>query len=99
MQTYELMVVYKPILFEDVKKNSIVKLEKLVKKLQGSMQEVENLGKRLLAYEMRTPNGQKFSEGHYVQYNLTITPNELGTFQKEIGMLPDVLRFIVISKD
>jgi small subunit ribosomal protein S6 len=58
MQTYDLMMLYKPLLMEDIKKKTISKIQKLVKDLGGDMTEVDNLGKRILAYPIN-----KFDEG------------------------------------
>lgn len=93
MQKYELMVVYKPILFEDIKTNTITKIDKLVKGMKGSINEVENLGKKLFAYPIKT-----FKEGHYIQYELTIDPSDLKTFESELSLMSDVLRFLTIKK-
>lgn len=93
MQKYELMVVYKPILFEDIKTNTISKIDKLVKGMGGTIKEVENLGKKLFSYPIKT-----FKEGHYIQYELNINPSDLKTFESEISLMSDVLRFLTIKK-
>ena len=93
MQSYELMVVYKPILFEDIKKNTISKILDLVKEMGGSLTEVDNLGKRLIAYTIKG-----FNEGHYIQYALEIDPGKVDEFKKELQLMQDVLRFLLIKQ-
>ncbi len=93
MQKYELMVIYKPILFEDIKTNTISKIEKELKKLGGEMKEVENLGKKLFSYPIKT-----FKEGHYIQYDLKISPENLDKFKADLSLYSDVLRFLIVKK-
>lgn len=93
MQTYDLMMLYKPLLMEDIKKKTISKIQKLVKKFNGEMVEVDNLGKRILAYPIR-----KFDEGHYVRYELTLDPSNVEEFKADVTLMDDVLRFLVIKK-
>jgi small subunit ribosomal protein S6 len=93
MQTYDLMMLYKPLLMEDIKKKTISKIQKLVKDLGGDMTEVDNLGKRILAYPIK-----KFDEGHYVRYELSLDPSRIEEFKTDVNLLDDVLRFLVIKK-
>lgn len=88
-----MMVIYKPILFEDIKKNTITKIQKLVKELDAELVEFDNLGKRLIAYPIKS-----FSEGHYIQYNLTMGSEKVDEFKKELNLMGDVLRFLIIKK-
>ena len=67
IQTYEMMLLCKPILIEDIKKNTVKKIEAFVQKNGGKLEEREGLGKRLLAYPVK-----KFSEGNYIEYSLEI---------------------------
>lgn len=93
MQKYELMVVYKPLLFEDIKKSTISKLEAFVKGVNGSLKEVDNMGKKLLAYPIK-----KFKEGYYVEYVLELEPDQVAAFKNELNLAQDVLRFLLLSK-
>lgn len=93
MQKYELMVVYKPLLFEDIKKSTISKLETFVKSVNGTLKEVDNMGKKLLAYPVK-----KFKEGYYVEYKIELDPSHVSAFKNELNLAQDVLRFLLLSK-
>ncbi len=88
-----MLVLYKPLLLEDIKKNTISKIEKFVTQKKGTFTEVENLGKKLLAYPIR-----KFEEGHYIEYKLTISPEHIAELKKDMQIMDNILRFIIINK-
>lgn len=87
------MIVYKPLLFEDLKNNVIKKINANVKKLGGELEEVDNLGKKLLAYPIK-----KFKEGYYVEYELTMDSENVKKLEHQLNLLGDILRFLVIKK-
>ncbi|MCA9381246.1 30S ribosomal protein S6 [Candidatus Dojkabacteria bacterium] len=93
MQKYEVMILYKPLLLEDIKKNTTSEIEKFVSSKGGSIKEVDNLGKRLLAYPIK-----KFEEGHYIEYTMEIEPSHIKELERELSLLDNVLRFLVIKK-
>lgn len=94
MQKYEVMIVFKPLLFEDIKNNSLKKILQTVEKMSGTLTEVDNLGKRLLAYPIKS-----FKEGYYVEYELDLDPSQSDEFSRQLNLLQDVLRFLVIKKE
>ncbi len=93
MQKYEVMMLYKPLLLEDIKKNTISVIEKFVTSNGGTFSEVDNLGKRLLAYPIK-----KFEEGHYIEYIMQIDPKHIKELERELTLLDNVLRFLIIKK-
>ncbi len=93
MQKYEVMIVYKPLLFEDIKNNTLKKIQAQVEKLEGKLKEVDNMGKKLLAYPIK-----KFKEGYYVEYELHMDSGNLLKFQRQLNLMPDILRYLVIKK-
>lgn len=91
-----MMVLYVPLLLDDIKKNTTSKIEKFVKKKKGSLEEVKSeIGstKKLLAYPIR-----KYEEGHYIEYNLTINPADVQELEKLIKLQQDILRHIILKK-
>ena len=93
MQKYEVMMLYKPLLLEDIKKRTISSVNDFVKSNGGNLTEVDNLGKRILAYPIAN-----FDEGHYIEYLLEINPKHIVELKKEMSLLDDVLRFLIIKK-
>ncbi len=93
MQEYEVMVLYKPLLLEDIKNNTVSKIKDFIKKNKGEIKEKDNLGKRLLAYPIK-----KFQEGHYIEYALNLSPSKIEEFKRELRLMDNILRFLIIAK-
>lgn len=93
IQTYEMMLLCKPILIDDIKKNTVKKIEAFVQKKGGSLQEMESLGKRLLAYPVK-----KFSEGNYIEYKLEIDSKNISELVNMLKLQENVLRFLILKK-
>lgn len=90
---YELMLLIKPLTNEDVKDRVFIKVEKLAKDLKGEVEIKDQIGKRLLAYEIAG-----FKEGYYLVTSLTLDPTKLDDFKHELGLVNEVLRFLVIDE-
>lgn len=88
------MLVFKPLTQEDIKERVFPKIEKVVKDLSGSIKIRENMGKRLLAYEI---DGNK--EGFYLLCDLTLDSSNLSKFDKKLSLTSDLIRSLNIRKD
>ncbi len=88
------MLVFKPVTQEDIKERVFPKIEKASKDLGGSIKVRDNMGKRLLAYEIE---GNK--EGFYLLCDLTLDPSNLAKFEKKLSLNNDLLRSLNIRKD
>lgn len=88
------MLVFKPLTQEDIKERVFPKIEKVVKDLSGSIKIRENMGKRLLAYEI---DGNK--EGFYLLCDLTLDSSNLSKFDKKLSLMSDLIRSLNIRKD
>lgn len=96
MQEYEMMILYVPLLLDDIKKNTTSKIEKFVKSKKGTLEEVKGeVGntKKLLAYPIR-----KYEEGHYIEYKLKMDPSDISELERLIKLQQDVLRHLIIKK-
>jgi small subunit ribosomal protein S6 len=93
-QKYELMILFKPLLVEDIKGKSFPKVEDFIKKLGGSVAKAEIWGKRLLAY----PIG-KYKEGNYVVSKISLDPTSATSLSKNLGLNDSVLRYLLIKEE
>lgn len=91
---YELMVILKPLLPEDIRAGIQKRLESLVKKAKGSIVSQDTWGKRHLAYPIK-----KHEEGYYIVYDLELDPAHIVEFQKELKLISDILRSLLSKKD
>jgi small subunit ribosomal protein S6 len=87
---YELMVIFKPLLPDDVRKGSHKALITLAKNHKGEVTNADVWGKRYLAYPI-----VGHDEGYYIVYELELPQSELAEFSMELKQIPEVLRFLI----
>jgi small subunit ribosomal protein S6 len=92
---YELMIILKSLLPEDIRNGVLKRVENLVTSQNGAINKLDTWGKRHLAYTIN-----KHEEGYYVVYDITL-PNSSTTngIKEELNLISDILRFILIKKD
>lgn len=87
---YEMMVIFKPLLPDDVRKGAHTSLVDLVKKYKGEVVGADVWGKRYLAYPI-----QSHEEGYYIVYEMKLPGSAVKEIQTEIQRISEVLRFLV----
>jgi small subunit ribosomal protein S6 len=88
---YELMVILKPLLPEDIRSGIQKRIEKYVKENNGEISATDVWGKRHLAYPIK-----KHEEGYYIVYNLTLDAEFSDKFQRELKLMNDILRSLLV---
>jgi len=94
IDTYELMVILKPLLPEEIRAGIQKKIEKNIKDAKGEILNTDMWGKRHLAYKIK-----KHEEGYYIVYKIKISPSLSDVFQRELKLMNDILRFILIKSE
>jgi len=94
MQKYEVPVLMKPLLPDDIKEKVVANLEKLAKSLGGKLDTKLVWGKKHLAYAI-----EKHQEGYYVFFTLELPGDKVSEFNAKVKLMNDVLRFMVIRED
>lgn len=94
MEQYEVPVLMKPLLPDDIKDKVTVNIEKLAKDLGGKLKTKQVWGKKHLAYPIKN-----HQEGYYVFFGLEIAPGKLKDFRTGMGLMNDVLRFMILRED
>ncbi|PHV69212.1 30S ribosomal protein S6 [Sporanaerobium hydrogeniformans] len=92
MRNYELAVVLFPNLAEEQKLETLEKVKDLITRFGGEITNVDDWGKRKLAYEI-----SKQREGFYyfIQFNAaTSTPEEI---ESRVRIMEPVLRYLIVS--
>lgn len=87
---YEMMVIFKPLLPDDVRKGSHKAIVDLAKKLGGEVVSADVWGKRYLAYPIMSHD-----EGYYIVYEVDLEPGTLSEFKEELGRVSEVLRLML----
>jgi small subunit ribosomal protein S6 len=91
---YELMVIIKPLLPENVRMGVESKIIETLETAEGKVTKTDVWGKRHLAYRM-----QKHTEGFFVVYNFETAPADLANIEKVLKLNKDILRYLLINTD
>lgn len=92
-QQYELAVVYDPGLEVDLSKAE-ERVKKVITDNGGKIEQVENWGKRKLAYSIN-----KNDHGIYVFYRVDIEPVAVQKIEKSLNIVSEVIRYLVVRQD
>ena len=94
MNQYELALVVNAKVEDDVKNAVVEAAKELVTRFGGNITNVEDAGKKRLAYEI-----QKMKEGYYffIQFDADATvPAEV---EKRVRIMDNVIRFLCVRRD
>lgn len=94
MRSYEVVFISKPELDEEALQGVVDKYTSLIQTQGGTVDGVEKMGKRRLAYEIGG-----FREGHYTLVNFkgeSAVPREL---ERVLRISDEVIRHLVVKKD
>ncbi len=94
VRNYELMVIFKPLLPDDVRKKAHKTIVDTVKDLGGEVINADVWGKRYLAYPIHS-----HEEGYYIVYELTLPGNGVKELNIAVKRIPEVLRYLVSVVD
>ena len=94
MRQYELMIILDPETDERNLQPTLEKMLSVVGKDGGSVDEIDVMGRRRLAYEIR-----KQAEGIYAVVNLTAEPATAQELDRQLGLNESVLRTKLLRRD
>ena len=94
MNKYESVIIIKPTLTEDEIKDTINKYKANYEKLSNKPVEVENLGKKKLAYEIQ---GNK--EGHYAIFKFYSKPENILEVERNYRIDENIMKFITVKQE
>ena len=92
-ETYEAMVVFSLKKDEEAIKALVEKFKKVIEKHGTTLDEVDEWGKRKLAYPINYE-----TEGYYVLYSFTATPDFPAELNRRLNITDGVLRALVTTK-
>ncbi|MEI6462629.1 MAG: 30S ribosomal protein S6 [bacterium] len=93
-QKYELVVILKALLPEDVRLSAQSKIEGLVKTSGGKIEKTDVWGKKHLAYRIN-----KHDEGYYILYRIELERSKTDSFRTNLGLIPELLRYLLIKEE
>ena len=94
MNKYELALVVNAKIEDDVRTATVEKAKEYITRFGGTVTEVEEWGKKKLAYEI-----QKMHEGFYYFIQFEAAANVPAEVEQNVRIMDNVLRFLCVRKD
>ncbi|MBV6621618.1 MAG: 30S ribosomal protein S6 [Rivularia sp. (in: Bacteria)] len=91
---YETMYILRPDLIDEQVEQNISKYENLIKENGAENIQIQNRGKRRLAYEIN-----KHRDGVYVQMNYTAVGSTIAPMERAMRLSEEVIRYLTIKQD
>ena len=92
MPNYELVLIISPEVVDEEVPDVITKLSELVNKMEGSVDEVNQWGRRKLAYPIK-----RSTEGNYVLAKLKLKPALTKELEANLRLSGKILRHLLIK--
>ena len=94
MNKYELAVVVSAKIEDDARTETVEKVKALVERFGGQISEVDERGKRRLAYEI-----QKMKEGYYYFVRFEADSTVPAEIESRLRIMDNVLRFLCVRQE
>lgn len=94
MNKYELALVISAKIEDDARTATVEKAKEYITRAGGTITEVEDWGKKRLAYEV-----QKMNEGYYYFIQFEAASTAPAAIEQDVRIMDNVLRFLCVRKD
>src|SRR6266542_170231 len=94
LREYELVVIVRPDTAEERTGAAIERIQQFVSTRGGEVKEVDNWGRRKLAYPIST-----FLEGDYLVARVSIAPKDTRELESNLEISEDILRHLLVRLD
>ena len=92
MKNYELLTVLKPSLDAEELDKEIEKISDEVKSYKGSVNSVDKMGRKKLAYDV-----QSYRDGYFAVLNLSVPADKVVDFKRNLKLNENVIRFMFME--
>jgi len=96
MRDYELVLIFDP--EESEQKEVLEKLKEFIDK-QGNFKGEKGLGRRQLAYPLKSRSLKKLQEGEFFQIDFEAEPKVVEEIGKKLKLEEKILRFLIVRKE
>ena len=94
MKKYDLFTIIKPNLDNDEADKVVAKVEEITKSLEGSVSDVEKMGRKKLAYEVAG-----FTDGFVVNQVVTIPAENIAKLKRQLKLNDSIIRVMFTTKE
>ncbi|MBW4612120.1 MAG: 30S ribosomal protein S6 [Desmonostoc vinosum HA7617-LM4] len=91
---YETMYILRPDLGDEQVEQAVAKYQNLLREQGGEDIQIQNRGKRRLAYEIK-----KQRDGVYIQMNYTAPPTAIAPMERAMRLSEEVIRYLTIKQE
>ena len=92
MKKYELLTVFKPSLDSEELDKVVEKLTEEIKSYEGSVESVDKMGRKKLAYDV-----QGYRDGYFANLIISIPAEAIVEFKRNLKLNDNVLRFMFME--
>ena len=93
MKNYELLAIFKPSLDSEELDKEVEKISKDVKSFKGSIESIDKLGRKKLAYDV-----QSYRDGYFTVINLSVPAESVVDFKRNLKLNENVIRFMFMEE-
>ena len=93
MKNYELLTIFKPSLDSEELDKEIEKISKDVKSYKGSVDSVDKMGRKKLAYDV-----QSYRDGYFAVMNLSVPAETVVEFKRSLKLNENIIRFMFMEE-
>ncbi len=93
MKNYELLTIFKPSLDSEELDKEIEKITKEVKSYKGSVNSVDKMGRKKLAYDV-----QSYRDGYFAVMKLSVPAENVVEFKRNLKLNENVIRFMFMEE-
>ena len=93
MKNYELLTVFKPSLDAEELDKEIEKISSDVKSYKGSVDSVDKMGRKKLAYDV-----QSYRDGYFAVFNLSVPAEKVVDFKRSLKLNENIIRFMFMEE-
>jgi small subunit ribosomal protein S6 len=91
---YETMYILRPDLGEEQVEQAVTKYQNLLRDQGAQEIQIQNRGKRRLAYEIK-----KHRDGIYIQLNYSAPATAIAPFERAMRLSEEVIRYLTVKQD
>jgi small subunit ribosomal protein S6 len=91
---YEMMIILKPLLPDDARKEIHKSITDLCEKLNGKVEDTNIWGKRYLSYKIAG-----HQEGYYILYTLSLPSSSVKEIDKQMSLKQEIIRYLFVKVD
>ena len=93
MKNYELLAIFKPSLDSEELDKEIEKITKEVKSYKGSVNSVDKMGRKILAYDV-----QSYRDGYFANIILSVPAEKVVDFKRNLKLNENIIRYMFMEE-